>query len=913
MRSCRTGPADEEPRSAPLYNPGTRSGGFNLALTAGSKLGPYEILSALGAGGMGEVWRARDPRLGREVAIKVLPESLAADSDRLSRFEQEARSASALNHPGIVTIYEVGKSDAVSYIAMELVQGSTLRELIAAGPLAPKRLMGIAAQVADALAKAHTAGIVHRDLKPENVMVTRDGFAKILDFGLAKLVETGDSDVTRAQTVGQPTQPGMVLGTVGYMSPEQASGRPVDFRSDQFSFGSVLYEMATGKRAFSRGTTVETLTAIIREEPEPIGSLSPEAPAALRRVIERCLTKDPDERYLSTKDLALDLAHLRDHASEISGERGAVTAAARPRRRLLALLFLPGLFLAAAAGIVAGRRMRREPASLAVRFAVPIPSGKTYAPSEVSRGMSISPDGLRLVIEAFSKGRRRLFARTLDNEDFSELEGSIDATAHFWSPDSRFIAFYAEGKLKKIPATGGPPVALCDAPFALVGTWNREGTILFSNFNPPGIFRVPDTGGRADLVLSPDRAHGQTTLIWPHFLPDGKRFLYIAGTGALNIRELRVGSLESKETALVSRFNSRVEYAAPGYLVYARESSLFAQPFDERKAELRDEPRLLASNVHYFFGPSHAAFSVSQTGVLVYQTASRPSRLVWLDRQGKEVGQLGEPAVVKGLRISPDGARAAVDIEDRRTGTSDLWVFELARSVSRRLHSDPVDEVTPVWSPDGSKLVYRSDRGGPPDIYEIAPGVPGSERPLLEQPGVQQPEDFSRDGRFLAYLNEAQSALWHIWLLPLQGERKPVAWLGSRFHETNPRFSPDGRWIVFESNESGIPEIYAALTDGAGQQRRISPSGGRLPRWRADGREIYYIAPDGSFMAVPVGAGPRLDAGVAAPLFRAEAEIQNYDALPDGSRFLVSTPLEKNPESPIRVIVNWLQASGERK
>ncbi|MCA1612268.1 MAG: protein kinase, partial [Acidobacteria bacterium] len=674
-------------------------------MPVGSKLGPYEILSPLGAGGMGEVWRARDTRLNREVAIKVLPAELASDRDRLARFEQEARSASALNHPGIVTIYEVGKSDAVSYIAMELVQGSTLRELIAAGPIAPKRLMGIA------------------------------------------LIAAEESEVTQVETVGQPTRPGVVLGTVGYMSPEQASGRPVDFRSDQFSFGSVLYEMATGKRAFSRGTTVETLTAIIRDEPEPFGSLSPQAPAALRRVVERCLEKDPEERYLSTKDLALDLAHLRDHASEISGERSAATAAARPRRRLLALLFLPGLFLAAAAGIFAGRRMRRDPAAPAVKFAMPIPPGKTYAPSEVSRGMSISPDGTRLVIEAFSNGRRRLFSRTLDNEDFSELDGSIDATSHFWSPDSRFIAFYAEGKLKKIPATGGPPVTLCDAPFAVVGTWNREGTILFSNFNPPGIYRVADTGGEAVRVVAPDASRHQLNPIWPHFLPDGRRFLYVAGVVDVGEHELRVASLDTKETRDVARINSRVEYVAPGYLIYVRESTLFAQPFDERKAELQDEPRLLASNVHYFYGPSHAAFSVSQTGVLVYQTASRPSRLVWLDRRGKELGQLGEPAVVKGLRISPDGARAAADIEDRRTGTSDLWVFDLARSVSTRLHSDPVDEIMPVWSPDGSKVVYRSDRGGPPDIYEIAPGVPGSDRPLLEQPGVQQPEDFSRDGR----------------------------------------------------------------------------------------------------------------------------------------------------------------------
>jgi Tol biopolymer transport system component len=350
---------------------------------------------------------------------------------------------------------------------------------------------------------------------------------------------------------------------------------------------------------------------------------------------------------------------------------------------------------------------------------------------------------------------------------------------------------------------------------------------------------------------------------------------------------------------------SRVEYAAPGYLLSVREGSLFAQPFDEAKAVFRGEPQLIAPNVHYFFGPSHARFSVSQTGVLAYQTASRPLAVFWFDRQGQRVGQLGEPAVVKGLRISPDGTRASADIEDRSTGTSDLWVMELASGVSTRLHSDAVDEVMPVWSPDGGKLVYRSDRLGPPDVFEIAPGSPGSERPFLLLPGVQQPEDLSRDGRFFAFLSEAQSALWHIWILPLQGERKPFPWLGTRFQETSPRFSPDGRWIAFESNESGVPEIYAALTEGGADKHRISPSGGRMPRWRADGRELYYIAPDGSVMVVPVHPGSKLEVEAPRPLFRPDPGIENYDVMPDGSRFLATVRVEAIPESPIRAIVNW--------
>jgi eukaryotic-like serine/threonine-protein kinase len=876
-----------------------------LTIQPGTRLGSYEILSPLGAGGMGEVYKARDPRLGREVAIKVLPESLASDRERLARFEQEARSASALNHPNIVTIYEVGMTGAVSWIAMELIQGATVRELVSAGPVPTKRLLALAAQTSDALAKAHAAGIVHRDLKPENLMVTKDGFVKILDFGLAKLVETRGPLVTSAETVADVTRPGVVLGTAGYMSPEQASGRPVDFRSDQFSFGSVLYEMATGKRAFSRGTTVETLTAIIRDEPEPIESIAPQAPLPLRWVVERCLAKDPEERYSSTRDLALDLSRFRDNASSSTGERPA--SGPVPKRRILAGALIPAIALAAAAGLLAGLRLHRAAAAAAAgRFSVSLPPGTVYAPEEVSRGVSVSPDGTRIAVEAFSGGRRRLFVRALDSEEFSELAGSLDATGHFWSPDGRFVAFYAEGKLKKIPAAGGPPLEICDAPFALVGSWNRDGTILFSKFQPPGIYRVPDTGGEAVRIATPDLSRHETNLLWPQFLPDGRRFLYVAsGAGPTRSRALRLGSLDSKETRVVGATDSRVEYAPPGYLVFAKEGDLFAQPFDAAKAELRGEPILVASNVQFFFGPSHSAFSVSGTGVLAYQTAPRPSRLFWVDRRGNEVGRLGEPAVVKGLRISPDGARVAVDIEDRRTGTSDLWVFETARAVSTRLHSDAVDEILPVWSPDGTRVIYRSDRRGPPDVYEITVGVPGSERPLLERPGVQQPEDLSRDGRFLVYLDQAQSALWHIWLMPLRGDRRPVRWLDTRFNETNPRFSPDGRWIAFESNESGRPEIYAALTEGGGEKRRISPSGGRQPRWRTDGKELYYVAPDGYVVTVPVTPGPRLETGTPTPLFRVEPQIENYDAAGDGARFLISAPLDKVRESPIRVVVNW--------
>ncbi len=876
-----------------------------MSLSPGTRFGPYEILAPLGAGGMGEVYRARDPRLGREVAIKILPAELSADRDRLTRFDQEARSASALNHPAIVTIYEIGRDGETSYIAMELVSGKTLRELMAEGPFPLRRLLALAGQAAEGLARAHEAGIVHRDLKPENVMVTRDGHVKILDFGLAKLVPHAGSDASQLATAIEPTRPGIVLGTVGYMSPEQASGKPLDFRSDQFSLGSIVYEMAAGRRAFSRGTAAETLAAIIRDEPESLQSPSSQVPSAVRWIVERCLAKDPHDRYASTRDLARDLTHLRDHVSEVSGE--AAPVAPPRRRRLLVPTLAVGLILASALAVFAVLRRRPETIPPPLRFSVPVPAGATYAPSEVSRGFSISPDGTRFAIEAFLKGRRRLFVRPLDSEEAVELEGSLDATAHFWSPDSRFIAFFADRKLKKIPATGGRPQELCDATFAIVGTWSANGTILFSGINPPGIYRVPDTGGEAVRVLAPDPARHESTAIWPQFLPDGRRFLFLAGPtpDGTGQRVLRVASIDSKEVQTLGRMDSRVEYAPPGFLLYVREGALFAQPFDERKARLHGEARQLVSNAHYFYGPAHAPFSASRTGAVAYQAAAPSSRLIWLDREGKEIGQLGDAAVVRGLRISPDGTRVALDVRDSRAGSFDLWVFEIGRGVPTRLHSGPVDEILPVWSPDGSKLLYRSDHAGPPDIYEVSLATPGSDRPVLALPGVQQPEDASRDGRLLAYLNEVQSTVRNIWLLPLEGERKPAPWMPTRFSQTSPRFSPDGRWIAYESDETGDPEVYVARTQGGADKRRISPDGGKLPRWRADGKELYYIGPEGSVMVVPVAPGPQWTGGAAVPLFRVETDIENWDVAPDGSRFLVSVPPERVRSSPLHVILNW--------
>jgi eukaryotic-like serine/threonine-protein kinase len=882
-----------------------------MTLSAGSRLGPYEIVAPIGAGGMGEVYRAKDSRLGREVAVKVLPASFSTDPDRMRRFEQEARAAGILNHPNITAVYDVGTVDGSPYVVTELLEGETLRNRLAGGALAPRRAVDYALQIAHGLAAAHEKGIVHRDLKPENLFVTRDGRVKILDFGLAKLTQPDRiGPQTNLPTETAATEPGVVLGTLGYMSPEQVRGRPADARSDIFSFGATLYEMLSGKRAFHRDTAADTMSAILREEPTELSSTNRQVSPALDRIVHHCLEKDPEARFHSAHDLAFQLQFPA--TGETSGIAAALSLNSRPSPALLAMGAIV-LVLAAALAALVLRRPASTPALRPVRFSVPIPPGTTYAPAEISRGVSISPDGTRLVIQAFSKGQRHLFVRPLDSEKFTELEGTAGASTHFWSPDSRFIAFFADGKLKKVPAAGGPAEDLCPAVYDWVGTWGRGGTILFSQIPPgePGIFRVSDRGGEPVRVLGADPSD-PVALLWPEFLPDGRHFLFQALAPNGKSRELRVGSLDSRDVRAITQLASRFEYAEPGYLIYVRDNALFAQPFDAKKAVLSGEPTLVAENVHHFFGPGHAAFSVSQAGVIVYQAAATPVRLVWLDRRGREFGALGQPAVVDFVRISPSGNRIAVNVKDSRFGTSDLWVFEAASGASTRLTSGQIDENAPVWTPDGARLLFRRDDKGPPDIAQMVVGSPGSEQALLIQPGVQQPEDVSRDGRRFVFLEDAATTA-DIWLMPLDGDSRPKPWLRSPFNERSPRFSPDGRWIAYDSDESGTREVYVALTDGAGEKKRISPSGGREPRWSSDGKELFYAAPDDTIVAVPVIPGSDLQTGPGAPLFRMETGIRNFDVAPDGSRFLVSTPLEKSPESPIRVILNWPAALKKEK
>ena len=891
-----------------------------MPLAAGTRLGPYEILAPLGSGGMGEVYRARDPRLQREIAIKVLPESVASDPDRLRRFEKEARSASALNHPNLVTVYEIGEAGGATYIAMELVDGRTVRDILVEGALTARPLLAIAAQVADGLARAHQAGIVHRDLKPENVMVTRDGFAKILDFGLAKLSPTEESpQATRAPTMSGATEPGIVMGTLGYMSPEQAMGRSLDFRSDQFSLGSILYEMATGRRAFARDSATETLVAITRDEPEALASLAPLTPPPLRWIVERCLAKSPDDRYASTRDLARDLANLRDRLPEASSGASLATAAGRvapeppPARRWLSAIPW-ALAVLLAAGVVwmllTGSRGRVSSAPQTQRSSLRLPARVALGDSDIESHSAISPDGRWIAFVGSSGEQERIYLRAIDSLESRPLAGTEGAISPFWSPDSRQIGFFADGKIQRIAVAGGPAQAICPAGIEALPSWGTSGQILFIEIGPgrAGIWMVDATGGTPRRILGPTSQDLNVNYLWPHFLPDGRHFFFIGlSPGGENPHDrahlsLRLGEIGSTESQAITEVASRVEYAS-GYLLSVREGVLIARPFDTRTFRLSGEPVALADHVYQFNGPLMAGFSASQTGTVLYEPSTRPSHVAWVDRSGRELERLGLSGAILSVRLSPDARSVAVAINDEKSGSSDIWTYEFERRIPARVTLDPRDEKMPVWAADGRSIFFRADWKGPPDVYRVRVGAPESGEPAVERPGVQMPEDVSPDGRFLIFMEFTRRTNGDLWLLPLAGgPAVPLA--QTPFDEKGARFSPDGRWFAYYSNESGGREVYLRPVGEAAEQVRISSGGGTMPRWRRDGRELYYLASDNVIMRVPLSlSGGRPLPGPAEILFRVEGQLRDFDAAPDGQRFLVDVA-DPDP-APMTLLSNW--------
>ncbi|MBK9065210.1 MAG: protein kinase [Acidobacteria bacterium] len=883
-----------------------------MTLAAGSRLGSYEILSPLGAGGMGEVYRATDSRLGRSVAIKVLPEDFLESEESKLRFEREARTLASLNHPNIAHLYsfeEIPGSSASSprhLLVMELIEGETLMERLAGGPLPPEQLLKVSVEIAAALEAAHHAGIIHRDLKPGNVMLTKSG-VKLLDFGLAKVAAPAvkSSSVTSLPTEMPRaiTQQGTILGTFQYMAPEQLEGKESDARSDIFSFGAVIYEMATGKKAFDGKSHAALISSILKDEPPPVSAAAPMTPPALDRVVKTCLAKDPEDRFQTAHDIKLQLQWIAEGGSQV----GLPAPVAHRRKSRERLAWGLAAAATAAAAVLAFGFVRRAPARpKLVRFEIANPDGITSIDAP-----RISPDGRHLAFNATdSSGKSRIWVRPLNALVAQPLAGTEDTTRPFWSPDSRYLGFFAEGKLKKIDVSGGPPQKICDAPGGADGSWGAEGVILFDGTGTQPINRVSAAGGIPVVAIKPDASRKEGQVGWPEFLPDGKHFLYMAIGQKAEDSAYRIGTLDSAETKLLAPAQTMVTYAPPGYLLFVRDKTLVAQPFDAKALKTTGEPTPLAEHV----GTDNvglALFSVSRDGTLAYRTGERGDRFLWVDRSGKEGEVVGDPGDAHNPAFSPGGDRLAFDLADPRSARTDVWIRDLKRNVSSRFTFGAEGASLPLWSPDGRRMVFAVGD----DLFEKAVEGQGEEKVLLKSGESKFPGDWSRDGGTIAFSSLGKDTNWDIWILPMSGDRKPAPFLKTQFSELNPAFSPDGRFLAYQSNESGRMEIYVQSFPGPGGKWQVSTSGGREPQWRADGKELFYRGLDQKVMAVDVQTGSSLTAGTPQPLFqgRFDTAVSRSRFVPtaDGKRFLTVAPLGREAMTPTTIVLNWFAEMGK--
>ncbi len=881
-----------------------------MTLATGTRLGPYEIAAPIGAGGMGEVYRARDTRLDRDVAIKVLPPHLSASEEMRQRFEREAKAISSLSHAHICALYDVGTHEGTEYLVMEYLEGETLANRLVKGPLPLQQTLTYGIEIADALDKAHRQGIVHRDLKPGNIMLTKSG-VKLLDFGLAKAMAPASpqSGLTSLPTVATPqnlTQQGTILGTFQYMAPEQLEGSEADARSDIFALGAVLYEMATGQKAFQGKSQASLIGSILKEEPQAIFSIAPMTPPALERVIKTCLAKDPENRFQTAHDVKLQLQWVAEGGSQ-AGVPAPVVARRKNREKVA---WAVAAAAALAAAIFAAAFVRRAPVKpRTIRFDIPTPEEVTSI--DLPR---VSPDGRTIAFNATdSSGKTRIWVRQLNSLTAQPLAGTDGATRPFWSPDSRFLGFVAEGKVKKIDVSGGPPQKICDAPTGSDGSWSSEGVILYDGAGADPIYRVAAAGGTPAVAVKADAARKETQVGWPEFLPDGKHFLYMATGQKPEDIEYRIGSLDSTDTKKFAPAQTMITFAPPGYVLFVRDKTLVAQPFNPSSIKTTGEPIPLAERV----GTNSvglALFSVSREGTLVYRTGEAGTRMVWVDRSGKELESVGDPGESHNPALSPRGDRLAFDLSDPRGGRADVWIRDLARGVSSRFTFGAADEIAPIWSPDGTRIVFSDNRSGSYDLYEKSADGQGDEKLLLHSDDAKFASDWSRDGRYIAYVNQSKDTGFDIFVVPTFGDRKPMPFQKTSFNEFWPMFSPDGRLIAYQSNESGRQEIYVQSFPGPGGKWQVSTAGGVEAKWRADGKEILYRAPDQNLMAVDVKMGDSFQAGVPKVLFPARVSPgiarNRYVAAGDGQRFLLVAPLKRESMTPTTVVLNWSAEMG---
>ena len=886
-----------------------------MPVAAGTRFGPYEILGPLGVGGMGEVYRARDTRLDRIVAFKVLAPDLAGQPGHRERFRRETRAISSLSHPHICASYDVGEENDIAFLVMEYLEGETLAARLLRGPLPRHEVLQRATEIASALDHAHRLGIVHRDLKPSNVMLTAAG-AKLLDFGLAKMQRPRFplTPVTATMPAAAATVEGSIVGTVQYMAPEQLEGKEADARTDVFAFGMVVYEMATGQKVFTGESQASVIAAILRAEAPPLSAFDPLASPSLDHVIGRCLAKDPDDRWQTTRDLMLELREVAHQGGDRSrpGPARRGSSIQLPREQIAWSLALAATVVAVVAG---GLYIKsRQSTGTLANGAVAATRSESPGPANTIVGsIALSPDGRRLAFVGRNGLTTRLWLRALDADVSTPLGNTEGADYPFWSPDGQSIGFFADGKLKRIDVAGGPAQPLAEAPNARGGTWGRGGMIVFSPASQT-LFRVSSVGGHAEEVTTLDSSRGEISHRWPVFLPDGQRFLYFAQASVEDNQGILAGSLDKTLRKFIVRTQDSGTYTDPGFLLFLRETQLVAQQFRVNDLTLEGNPVELAAPVAVN-GLERTQFDIS-SGTLIYRrgTFLGVNELVWLNRRGIRVGEIGSGGDFRAVRISPDGRHVAFAIEDRRVGTPDVWIHDVARNQATRFTFDLGTDRDPVWSPDASRLAVRSNRKEGVNIYARAlNGIGGEQLLSADDANIH---DWSRDGRALVYSRADPHGKTEkdIWVLPLNGARGPYPLVEAPLNQDYPRFSRSGRLLSYQTDDAGRIKVFVMAYPSTGDKWDVTPDGGAQPIWRADGKELFYVAPDNTIMAVDVREGAHtVEFGTPQPLFRAPIIVLparqpnwTWDVSPDGQRFLLI--LAKADDAPVTLVTNWQAA-----